>query len=180
MNKFLIVALLGSWVAAALATEDATGSPQLRVDVSQIVEQAELPRPVDGISSAGQPDAEAFRMFAEAGYVAVVDLRGPAEDRGLDEKDVVTGLGLDYVPLPIVGSDAINFDNASKLDSILAAYDGPVLLHCGSGNRVGALLALRDSLAGAAADAALDYGRSAGLTSLEPIVRERLEAAEAK
>ena len=75
----------------------------------------------------------------------------------------------------IVGSDAINFDNARALDALLAERDGPVLVHCGSGNRVGALLALRKSLEGADDDAALEYGRSAGLGRLEPVVKERLK-----
>jgi hypothetical protein len=49
------------------------------------------------------------------------------------------------------------------------------LLHCGSGNRVGALLALRESQDGADDESALEYGRSAGLTKLEPVVIKRLE-----
>ncbi|MCH7821705.1 MAG: hypothetical protein IIA07_06780 [Proteobacteria bacterium] len=78
--------------------------------------------------------------------------------------------------LPISGLDAINVDNARKLDEMLASYEGPVLVHCGSGNRVGAILALRHRLSGADDEEALSYGRSAGLTGLEPVVRERLAA----
>jgi len=52
------------------------------------------------------------------------------------------------------------------------------LLHCGSGNRVGALLALLKSSQGASDEAALEYGISAGLTGLEPVVRARLAAKE--
>jgi protein tyrosine phosphatase (PTP) superfamily phosphohydrolase (DUF442 family) len=77
--------------------------------------------------------------------------------------------------LPIAGKDAISFDNARKLDGLLKEYPGPVLVHCGSGNRVGALLALRASLDGADDEKALALGREGGLSSLEGVVRERLD-----
>jgi len=60
------------------------------------------------------------------------------------------------------------------LDILIAEADGPVLVHCGSANRVGALLALRKSMAGADDEAALEYGRKGGMTSLEPRVKEAL------
>jgi uncharacterized protein (TIGR01244 family) len=102
-------------------------------------------------------------------------MRGEREDRGMDEKVVVESLGMDYVLLPIVSEDDISFENAKKLDDLLAAYDGPVLIHCGSGNRVGALLALRQSMNGADDAAAMAYGKQGGLTGLEPVVQKRLE-----
>lgn len=155
--------------ASVLADEQSA----IHVDVDELRNGAEV-KPVDGITSAGQPNAQDFAAFADAGYVAVIDMRGPAEDRGLDEPTVVEGLGMTYISLPLASPDSINFENAAKLDAMLAEYDGPVLLHCGSGNRVGALLALRKSQQGAGDEEALSYGRSAGLTGLEPVVRARL------
>jgi len=132
-------------------------------------------QPIDGITSSGQPDAKEFEIVAKSGYVAVIDMRGPDENRGLDEKTVVENLGLEYVEFPIVGREAISFENAKQLDTLLADIDGPVLLHCGSGNRVGALLALRPSMNGADDAAAMAYGKQRGLTGLEPVVQKRLE-----
>lgn len=149
----------------------------IHVAIDQVKSSDEL-NPVDGITSSGQPDATEFALFAEAGYVAVVDLRGEAEDRGLDEVAVLDDLGMQYVSLPLTSPEAISFENAAKLDEILADFDGPVLLHCGSGNRVGALLSLRQSLNGADDEASLAYGRSAGMTGLEPVVRSRLAEKE--
>ncbi|MGI9272327.1 MAG: beta-lactamase hydrolase domain-containing protein [Woeseiaceae bacterium] len=148
-------------------------SGDIHVEISAVTSSADL-QPVDGITSSGQPDADQFALVADAGYVAVVDLRGENEDRGLDEAAVLEQLGLDYVQLPVSSPEAISKDNASVLDQILSDYDGPVLVHCGSGNRVGALLALRQSMLGADDDDALAYGKSAGLTGLEPVVRSRL------
>lgn len=124
--------------------------------------------------STGQPDAEILTRLKAAGYVAVVDLRTASEDRGMDEPAAVAAAGLDYYSLPIAGARGTTFENAKALDDLLAGIDGPVFLHCRSGNRVGALLALSASKKGASADEALDIGRTAGLTTLEPTVRERL------
>ena len=130
--------------------------------------------PADGITAAGQPNETGLKELAEDGYAAVIDLRSAEEDRGLDEKTVVESLGMDYVSLPISGRGAISFDNAQKLDHILSTYDEPVLVHCGSSNRVGALFALRENLHGAEDDDALAFGKSAGMTSLESTVKSRL------
>jgi uncharacterized protein (TIGR01244 family) len=172
---FFLLALVS--VASCADEEPASRLPQVHVDVAAISSPADLV-PVDGLRSAGQPDAAQFRAFAEAGYVAVIDIRGADEDRGLDEAEVLQDLGLEYVTLPIVGDEAISYDNARKLDALLARYDEPVLVHCGSGNRVGALLALRENLEGASSDEALEYGRNAGLSRLEPVVRQRLREGE--
>jgi uncharacterized protein (TIGR01244 family) len=130
--------------------------------------------PVDGITAAGQPKEDGLEELAESGYAAVIDLRTEDEDRGLDEQVVVNKLGMEYVSLPIDGRNAVNFENAAKLDEILGRYEQPVLIHCGSGNRVGALLALREKMHGADDEDALAFGRSAGMTGLEDTVKARL------
>ena len=130
--------------------------------------------PADGITAGGQPNQANLEELAESGYAAVIDLRTAEENRGIDEQAAVEQLGMDYVTLPIAGRGALNFDNAAKLDQILSQYDEPVLVHCGSGNRVGALFALREKMNGADKEDALAFGRSAGMTSLEDTVRERI------
>jgi len=162
-------------LAFGVAADETDFGPvsSLKVDLEKVVELGTV-SPVDGITSAGQPDEAALEVFADAGYATVIDLRGEGEDRGFDEAAVVEDLGLHYVTLPIEDGDAISFENARKLDALLQEYPGPVLVHCGSGNRVGALLALRESLDGADDESALALGRDGGLTGLESIVQERL------
>jgi uncharacterized protein (TIGR01244 family) len=135
------------------------------------------PRP--GLHTGGQPDAARLRAFAADGGKVVIDLRGAGEQRGYDEAALARALGLRYVPLPIAGGDDLTDANAAALAHALAEADGPVLLHCASGNRVGALLALAAAQHEALApQAALELGRRAGLKSLEPVVRERLGIVE--
>lgn len=167
-----IIAILLAFAFSVGSTDEVAQESPLKVDLGTVVSTG-MVHPVDGITAAGQPDEAALRVFAEQGYTTVIDLRTEVEDRGLDEAATVTELGMSYVLLPI-GRDSINFENAKALDKLIADADGPVLVHCGSANRVGALLALRKSLAGADDATALEYGKEGGLTSLEAQVKELL------
>ncbi len=174
LRNLTFVALILSGGAIA-GHHESEAVDTLSVDIDEVVEAGAV-KPVDGVTSAGQPSEEALQVFSDSGYVAVIDLRGEGEDRGMeDQQAVVEGLGMDYVAFPIASREGISFENAERLDSLLEQYDGPVLVHCGSGNRVGALLALRESMNGASDEEALEYGREAGLTRLEGVVQERLD-----
>ncbi|WP_426787426.1 hypothetical protein [Xanthomonas campestris] len=84
---------------------------------------------------------------------------------------------LRYMTLPIVGPDAVTAENAARLAHAIqhARTDGDVLVHCASGNRVGALIALERGLVHRDTPAqAIALGRAAGLTTLEPCVVQLL------
>ncbi len=130
---------------------------------------------LDGITSLGQPSAAGLADLARTGNVAVIDLRGPDEERGLEERAAVEELGMEYVSLPITGTANISYENAARLRQIIGEFNQPVAIHCASGNRVGALLALGAKLNGAEDEVALSIGRDSGLTSLESTVLQRLE-----
>lgn len=135
-----------------------------------------LKQPRPGLFTGGQPSAQQLRDAAQSGVTTVIDLRMPQEDRGYDEAAAAEKLGLRYVRLPIDGAGGISEANARALDHLLRQDTGTTLLHCASGNRAGALLALAQArVHGAPVDAALQFGRDAGLTSLEPAVRAALE-----
>ena len=168
---FLVFFLL----AGPLACAGDVATDTLKADLDAVVDQGRV-SPVGGITSAGQPGEDALRVFAENGYVAVIDMRTPEEDRGLDEPAAIAGLGMEYIAFPI-GSGDITFDKAKELDELLSQYEEPVLVHCASGNRVGALLALREFLASGDRDKALETGREGGMTRLEGDVRKVLEEA---
>jgi uncharacterized protein (TIGR01244 family) len=140
-------------------------------------QSADLPNrndALEGITTAGQPSAEALAAVAAAGYKSVIDLRGATEDRGFDEQATVEKLGMSYVNLPVAGAAGVTYANASELDRLLADLPKPVLLHCSTSNRVGALLALRAQQGGADNQSALDFGTANGLVSLKPAVEEKL------
>ena len=128
---------------------------------------------------SGQPAEGDWRTFADAGVTTVINLRTATEMKGRDERAEVTASGLRYLELPIDGASAMTPDNARRLGELLRDARGPVLLHCGSGNRAGGLLALMKAGEGMPAEQALAFGRSAGMKSTEAKVREAPGAAPA-
>jgi uncharacterized protein (TIGR01244 family) len=142
-----------------------------------LAQPAELPNRrdvIEGITAAGQPSAAALESAAKAGYRSVIDLRAPSEDRGFDEKSTVEGLGMSYVSLPVDGAAGVSYASAAELDKLIAELPKPILLHCASGNRVGALLALRAKTAGMDDAAALELGVANGLGGLKSTVEQKL------
>lgn len=175
MKKFVILGLsLVVFGAEVLAAEepDLSAVSRLKVDLEAVSELGVV-KPVDGITAAGQPNSAEFKVFAESGYVAVIDLRTAEEERGLDEPAVVEGLGMEYVPFPVSGDD-ITMQKAKELDKLLNQYDAPVLVHCASSNRVGALLALKFYDETGDAELAIEMGKAGGMTRLEDTVKKVL------
>ncbi|MCD0246630.1 protein tyrosine phosphatase family protein [Xanthomonas melonis] len=131
------------------------------------------------VLTSGQPTPAQLRAAAADGVTTVIDLRAPDEPRGYDEARVAESLGLRYVRLPIRNADALTPEAVRALRRSLNQQSrGQVLLHCASGNRVGALVALLAARDGASTDQALQLGRNAGMQpSLEPAVRRQLDAA---
>ena len=170
LTLFICLAFAGV-MACADETQLAAVS-SLKVDLDAVTELGVV-NAVEGVSTAGQPDEASFKVFAEMGYAAVIDLRTAGEDRGLDEPAVVDALGMDYINLP-VGRDGITYANAKALEDAIASYDAPVLVHCGSANRVGALFALSEFAKSKDLEKALEAGRAAGLTGMEGTVRKVL------
>lgn len=108
-----------------------------------------------------------------AGVRHVVNLRPAEENPNFDEAEAVEAFGLEYHAVPIEGVRSLTIENARALDRILKRIgDEPALLHCSSGNRVGALVALREAwIEGVPAEQAIDTGKAWGLTRLEQQVR---------
>ncbi|HVF03017.1 MAG TPA: protein tyrosine phosphatase family protein [Rubrobacteraceae bacterium] len=96
--------------------------------------------PLDKIATAGQPEQEHFERLAEASYKTVVDMRMPEEDRGLDEPEIVRWSGMEYVSIP-VGHETVEDETFERFRELMRNPERrPMLVHCSSANRVGALL----------------------------------------
>ena len=97
-------------------------------------------QPLEDIATAGQPEEEHFQGLAEAGYKTVIDLRTLEEDRGLNEPEVVQQAGMEYVNIP-VGHETVEDETFEQFRELMTdPRRRPVLVHCSSANRVGALL----------------------------------------
>ena len=150
---------------------------------STLASAAELPeipnmtQPDDQLLIGGQPDEAQLRQAAAAGIEVVVNLRRTDEQVDFDQEAVVNELGMRYLHLPISGAADLTPESAEAFGEILETIDGQrALLHCASGNRVGALFALHAGLhQGLDTEEAIEYGRERGLGDLDEAVRERLE-----
>lgn len=139
----------------------------------------EFAEPKPGLHTGAQPTPEDLAELSRKGVRTVIDLRTDEEDRGFDEATQVERYGMRYLQLPIGGADDLTTENATRLKQALDQSGDGVLLHCASGNRVGALLALMAAQhEDATPDEALELGKRAGLKSLEPAVVEKLKAAD--
>ena len=128
-----------------------------------------------GLHAGGQPSAAQLQALAAQGVRTVIDLRQPDEDRGYDETAQAEALGLRYVRIPVAGAEGLDAANVRAVYQALQQSQGPVLLHCASGNRAGAVLALVNArYEQATPEQALPLGQRAGLKSLEAATRQRL------
>lgn len=133
--------------------------------------------PEKGILAAGQPTGEQLQVLAEEGYKTVIDLRPDAEPRGYDEAGAAKQNGLVYVNIPVTGA---TLDRAA-IDRFVAELDQaqrPVIIHCASSNRAGALYYAWLREKGMPREEALAKGKAAGLKSPELI--EKVDAALAE
>ena len=100
----------------------------------------DLGQPLEYLATAGQPEEEHLKRLAEAGYKIVIDLRTSEEDPGFDEPEVVQKAGMEYVNIP-VGHETIEEETFRRFRELINDPERrPVLVHCSSANRVGALL----------------------------------------
>ena len=177
-----LITLAGLAVAGCRAEPAVETAPAAAPGAPAAVDPAALVRngrmPVEGVLTGGQPTDEQLAALRDAGFKTVINLRQPNEMGTRGEAETVAELGMTYVSLPVAGTSGLTEENAAALAALLEEADRPLLLHCGSGNRVGALLALKAFwLEGASAEEALEIGRDGGLTRLEGAVRELLESA---
>jgi len=135
--------------------------------------------PEEGVMAAGQPTAEQIPRLATAGYHTILDLRGVEEDRGYDEAAAVQAAGMSYVQVPVASAADLDAATFERFFEVMETAERPLVVHCRSSNRVGALyaayLAVREGLS---LEDALSRGREAGLRSEELTARVRAYVTE--
>jgi protein tyrosine phosphatase (PTP) superfamily phosphohydrolase (DUF442 family) len=158
----------------APAAESVPSGPTLQGVRALGVRNAAMP--VEGLITAGQLSPDQFDAMVEMGYGAFISLRLPGEDgAGWEEGRTAEG-SFGFSRLPVSGAAGLNRETVAELARLLESAEGrPTVLYCGSSNRVGALLALKAHwIDGASAEEAYALGQAAGMTRLEPAVRDLL------
>ena len=142
-------------------------------------------RPFGGFGvSSGQPSKIRIQEIAP-NVAKVVSFRGADENKDFDEAAVVAEAGGTFESIPFAKANMkAMLSDPEERKKAYAAFEVAMgntskmtWFHCGSGNRVGALWALyRAEVEKKPIEEAIADGKTAGLTKLEPLVREILEA----
>ena len=124
---------------------------------------------------AGQPSPEDLAILQRAGIKTIVTLRTPGEIRW-DEAAAVKQQQMNYIQVPFIAPDELTpkvFDDLRKV--LNSKKHGPLVLHCGSANRVGAIWYAHRILDGELShNAALKEARTVGLRT--PAYLQRAQA----
>ncbi|MFN3165698.1 MAG: beta-lactamase hydrolase domain-containing protein [Phycisphaeraceae bacterium] len=119
---------------------------------------------VGDVYLASQPSAEDYALLKDRGVKAVIDLRTDKEDRGFEEGATLKALGIDYIELPWNGPDQLTDAKLDAMRKALRNAKRPVMMKCGSSNRVGAgWLAYRVLDEGVALETAVAEAKQVGL-----------------
>ena len=140
-------------------------------EIPASVEKAEIPnyqKLGPGLAVGGQPAPDALKKLGAMGFRTVVSLRAPSEGFGKDQA-VVEGEGLRWVNVPVRPDTFTKKDVEAVAKVLDDPKAGPVLLYCGSSNRVGGVLAVYQATKGKSHDEALAEGKKAGLKSPQMI-----------
>ncbi len=130
--------------------------------------------------TGAQPRLEAFAKLKSDGVKSVLNLRQPSEHRAADEQAAVEAAGMKYFNIPVVYRAPTDADVEAFLKITDEPANRPMFIHCTAAIRVGAFWAIRRALRdGLTADAALEEGKTVGLTNaphLEEFVRQYIAA----
>ena len=162
--------------AAGTSTPNAPDEP--RTLIPPLLPQAREPMP--GVTTGGKPSAQQLMAAKQSGVRSVISLLPASETQA--EAAEAQRLGLRFTSIPVLDAGALNQENAQRLAAAMDAPGAkPLLLHCETGDRAGALLALRAYFVDhASSEAALALGQSAGMTSsTRKLVETQLQAAGA-
>ena len=175
MWQILIATSLFSILAAASA---GTGQAEKDGQAETWGENTEVVR-YERFYIAGQPDAPAIEDAGMEGVTLIINLRSESESDWYEAGAAET-FGLQYLQVPVDGrATPLAPEPFNQINQVVEANpDSKILVHCASGNRAAAWLAIYlAQVRGMNAEEAISLARQAGLTSggLENKVREYLE-----
>lgn len=175
IRTFLSAILVAAAMAYGSYPAIAQGKPLEKLQIPNVSS------PVDGLLVGGQPAKRDLLKIKELGFQTIISLRPKQEDVAeidYDEQAETNRLGMKFVRIPIISPMDLNEKNISLLDMALAEANGKAFVHCRTGNRVGAMLALRAfHMQNISVGEAIALGKKAGIdkryqTAVEEILNE--------
>lgn len=163
MTRALLIAAFLSAGVGAQTTSPASQAPPPSIEGVRNYTKVDAT-----IGCAGATDAKALASIAKVGYKAVLNLREATEEgANIDEsRAAAEAAGLKYIHLPFKGSAPDPKVADEFLKVVADTTNQPLFIHCGSGNRVGALWVIKRMVADKwTEERAVAEARSIGLSS---------------
>lgn len=131
------------------------------------------------IANAGLLLKGGLEQAQRLGFKLIIDLRA-ADEKGVDEEQALAKkIGIKYNIIP-VATRAPEWDQIDEFIKLIhQPTNYPVLVHCVSSNRSGAMWAMYRAQMGVRPSIAIEEGRAAGLESREQAVRIQLSTSTA-
>lgn len=168
-------------IALALVALALAGCASMSPSLAEMPALPQLAEPAKGVFTSGRLSDVDIVSIQRSGIHEVIDLTLDGETPDFDEAAAARNRGMVYHNLPIKGADGLSMENVLAFDALLRSAKRPVLVHCASSNRVGAIAALKAAwVDGASAEQAIVVGKSWGLKGLEAEVKSRLESGPAE
>ena len=159
--SFVMLAVLATTGEHAQAADTAE-STQVPFGDKMGAEVANYNRLRPFLATGGSIDLKEVPSLKAKGFRTIIDLRTPEEGTE-EERTAVEAAGMTYVNLPIA-KGAPTDEQIARLAELLEDQDAaPILLHCGSGNRVGAAWAIYRARKGIPLEIAIEEGRTTGM-----------------
>lgn len=153
-TRYTIILLLISFISISHAAEQTPFGTQIKAVTN-------YNRATTQIATAGAPGEGGIQELAEQGFKTIIDFRTEAEGTQAEQQAVET-TGMRYINIPVT-SAGINDKQLATFTSVIEQAATPVLLHCVSGNRAGAMWTAYRLSKGIAPDIAFEEGRTAGM-----------------
>lgn len=165
MRKLFLILLL-----ALLAIACREPKPE-KVSIEGVVKAVR----VGDLLFSGQPSKTGLKNLADMGYKTVLSTRGETEVTW-DEAAAVDSLGMSFFSIPMPGPvNEITDEQVSRFDKLLGTAKQPLVLHCGSGNRISGLWAVwLVEYKKVSPEKAVDLATQTGMRGVRKAVEKRL------
>jgi len=165
-----IVTLLYAFVTISLAASAADMQVPFGSELQNLIKNYNRATPT--LATSGTISTGGIKELAEKGFSTIIDLRTENEGTA-EEKNNVESAGMSYINIPVTGA-GINHKQLAVFTKAIESAQAPILVHCASGNRVGALWTTYRLSKGISSKIAFEEGRTAGM---KPLLEEKIRAS---
>lgn len=118
-------------------------------------------RVTPNIATSGALTKDSIQELAKHSFQTVIDLRNESEGTP-NEKKAVEAAGMVYINIPVT-NEGVNESQLAAFKQALQQASPPVLIHCATGNRAGAMWTAYRLSEGISPEITFKEGRAAGM-----------------